>query len=218
MAITEKVFERVVCDELRVTKVATKDGSGAPEVNAPTTSSGVGAKNGTSVTAVEYGDGVLHKTVLTCTATPVTISDDAGVAQYGGVKIYDLPLGCIFTLGAVASGILTAGVTGTIIDNWDGDVALGTVTATTGATLVSTEADIMPSFAVSAGASDKLGVVSAMSVATQVTESAATHLDGTATAKDVFLNFVIDDDATHTAGTAAFTGVVTLSWMNMGTL
>ena len=182
------------------------------------TADGVGAKNGATVSAVEYGNGVIHKTVLTCTATPVTITDDAAVAQYGGVKVYDLPLGSICTLGAVVSGILTAGVTGTIIDNWDGDVALGTATATTGATLTGTEADIMPSVAVSAGASDKDGVASAVSVATALTESGARWFDGTSTAKDVFLNFVIDDDATHTAGTAAFTGVITLTWMNLGAL
>lgn len=184
--------------------------------SAPRTSYGVGAKNGSTVSAVEYGDGVIHKTVLTCTATPVTIADDAGVAQYGGVKVYDFPAGMICTMGAVVSGNLTAGVTGTIIDNWDGDVALGTVTATTGATLTGTEADIMQSVAVSAGTSDKIGVVDAVSVATALTESGARWLDGTATAKDMYLNFVIDDNATHTAGTATFTGTIEFIWMNLG--
>lgn len=183
-----------------------------------TSSVGVGAKNGATVAVQELGNGVIHHTILTCTATPVTISDDAGVAQYGGVKVYDFPLGMILTLGAVVSGILTAGVTGTIINNWDGDVALGTATATTGATLTGTEADILQSVAVSAGASDKLGVVQAKSVATALTESGARWFDGTGTAKDMFLNFVIDDDATHTAGTATFTGTIKIPWLNIGTL
>ena len=200
-----------------ITEEITNAAGGTPTI-AGLANTGVGAKNGTTVVATEYGDGIVHKTVLTCTATPVTITDDAAVAQYGGVKVYDLPLGAICTFGAVVSGILTAGVTGTIIDNWDGDVALGTATATTGATLTGTEADIMPSVAVSAGASDKDGVVSAVSVATALTESGARWMDGTATAKDVYLNFVIDDDATHTAGTAAFTGVITLTWINLGAL
>lgn len=177
---------------------------------------GVGAKNGSTVTVQEYGSGAVRKTVLTCTATPITITDDAGVAQYGGVKVYDFPAGLICTLGAVVTGSLTAGVTGTIIDNWDGDVALGTATATTGATLTGTEADIMPSVEVSAGASDKIGVVDAVSVATALTESGARWFDGTATAKDMFLNFVIDDDATHTAGTATFTGTISFAWINLG--
>lgn len=175
-----------------------------------------GAENGATVSCTHYGNGILNKTVLTCTDTPITISDDAGVAQYGGVKVFDFPAGLIITLGATISGTLTAGVTGTIIDNWDGDVALGTVTATTGSTLTSTEANIMPSVAVSAGASDKIGVVSAVSVATALTESGARWLNGTATAIDMYLNFVIDDDATHTAGTATFTGTITFLWMNGG--
>lgn len=180
------------------------------------TSVGTGTKNGTTVAAVENAGGIIHKTTLTCTGTTITISDDAAVAQYGGVKVYDFPEGMICTLGAVVTGTLTAGVTGTIIDNWDGDVALGTATATTGATLTGTEADILQSVAVSAGATDKLGVVDAVSVATALTESGARWHDGTDTAKDLYLNFVIDDDATHAAGTATFTGTIQLVWLSLG--
>ena len=176
----------------------------------------VGAKNGSTVKVQEMGTGVINKTRLTLTATPVTITDDAGVAQYGGVKVYDFPAGLLCTVGAVVTGSLTAGVTGTIVDNWDGDVALGTAPATTGATLTGTEADIMQSVAVSAGASDKIGVVDAVSVATALTESGARWHDGTATAKDLYLNFVIDDSATHTAGTATFTGTIDLIWTIIG--
>lgn len=179
------------------------------------TEDGVGAKNGATVAAVEYGDTIWHRTILTCTATPVTISDDAGVAQYGGVKIYDFPAGLIITMGAVIDGALTAGVTGTIKDAWEGDVALGTATATTGATLTGTEADILQSTAIAA-ATGKVGTCDAVSAATALTESGARHLDGTSTAVDMYLNFVIDDDATHTAGTAAFTGTISFLWANLG--
>lgn len=170
------------------------------------------------VTAYESSDsaGIIRRTVLECNAVTVTITDDAGVAQYGGVQVYDFPEGMICCLGAQVNGTLTAGVTGTIIDNWDGDVAIGTVTATTGATLTGTEANILQSVEVSAGASDKLGVVDAVSVATALTESGARWLDGTATAVDAFLNFVIDDHATHTSGTATFTGTIHLLWMTFG--
>lgn len=167
------------------------------------------------VTAVEYGNDVIKKTVLTCTALPVTISDDAGVAQYGGVQVYDFPEGLVAFLGGVIDGSLTAGVTGTIIATWDGDVALGTATATTGATLTGTEADLLQSTAVTQAVA-KVANVDAVSLATALTESGARWHDGTATAKDMFLNFVIDDDATHTAGTAAFTGTITFTWMNLG--
>lgn len=177
---------------------------------------GVGGASVNTITAYEHGGVAARKTVLECNGLVVTISDDAAVAQYGGVQVYDFPEGMTLIKGAQVHGTLTAGTTGTIIDNWDGDVALGTVTATTGATLTGTEADIMPSVAVSAGASDKDGVVDAVSVATALTESGARWLDGTATAVDMFLNFVIDDDATHTAGTATFNGTIEFNWEMLG--
>lgn len=181
----------------------------------PLTTSGLGAASAATIVATEAGDGVWHRTTLTCTATAITISDDAGVAQYGGVKVYDFPAGLINIQGAVIDGALTAGVTGTIIAAFEGGVALGTVTATTGATLTSTEANIMPEVSTTTAAA-KIAVCDAVSVATALTESGARWLDGTATAIDMFLNFVIDDDASHTAGTATFTGTITFIWANLG--
>ncbi len=169
-----------------------------------------------TVTAYEHGDSIVRKTVLECNALIVTITDQGGVVQYGGVQVYDFPEGMLLVKGVRVSGILTAGTTGTFIDNWDGDVAVGTVTATTGADLVSTEADIMQSVAVSAGASDKDGVVTAASIATALTESGARWHDGSTTAKNMFLNFVIDDDATHTSGTATFNGTIEFNWEMLG--
>ncbi len=181
------------------------------------TSAGVGAKNGSTVSAVEYGDGVVHKTVITCAATPVTITDDAGVAQYGGTgKLYDFPTGLICTMGAVINGSVMLGTTGTITNTWAGGVALGTATATTGATLTGTEADIMPEVDVAAAVA-KVASVDAVSVATGLTESGARWLNGTGTAKDLYLNLVVDDSGTHTSGTGTFTGTVTVVWINLGT-
>jgi hypothetical protein len=118
-------------------------------------------------------------------------------------------------MGAVIDGSVTLGTTGTVITTWAGGVALGTATATTGATLVGTEADIMPEVDVAA-ATAKVAVVDAVSVATALTESGARWLDGTGTAKDLYLNLVVDDDATHTSGTGTFTGTVTIVWMIIG--
>lgn len=192
--------------------------SSAPVLaTAPKTTVGIGAKSGTTVTATEYGDGVLHKTVLTCTATPITIADDADTAQYGGVKVYDFPIGMLLTLGAVIDGAVTLGATGTITDTWAGGIALGTATAATGATLTGTEADIMPEVNVAA-ATAKVATVDAVSAATALTESGARWLDGTSTAKDLYLNLVVDDSATHTAGTGTFTGTITILWATLGTL
>lgn len=169
----------------------------------------VGAPNGATVSAAEYSDGTINKTVLTLTSTPITITDDAGVAQYGGAgKVYDLPEGAIAIVGCVVDGDLTLGTTGTIIDAFTSNVALGTATATTGATLTGTEADIMASVA-NATAATKVAAVGA-------TSAGMALLNGTSTAKDVYLNFVVADDATHTSGTGEFSGTITILWTNVG--
>lgn len=174
-----------------------------------------GAVAGTNVSVQELGDGILHKTIITLDAETITITDDAGVAQYGGTKIYDFPKGLLTTFGAIVVGNLTGGVTGTVIATFDGDVSLGTATATTGATLITTQADILQSTATTIAVA-KVAPVLAVSAATALTESGARWHDGTTTAKDLFLNFKIDDSVTHTSGTATFTGTVTLLWTIIG--
>lgn len=177
------------------------------------TTVGVGAKNGSAVVAAEYSQGVLHKTKLTCTALTIAMSDDAGVAQYGGVKVYDFPAGMLCILGAVIDGSFTGYAS--LIDTFDGDVALGTVTATTGNTLTSTEANILQSTALTQ-AVDEVANCDAQSIATALTESGARWLDGTATAIDMFLNFLVDDNAAHGTGNASFTGTIEFIWMILG--
>lgn len=177
------------------------------------TSSGVGAAAGSGVTAAEYGDGVVHQTVLTLASTPVVLADEAGVVAYGGLKVYDFPAGAIFLLGAVADLALTKSSAGVNAD-WDGDFGLGTVTASNNATLSSTEQDLIPTTATpqaSAGATTARGI--------STSTEAAKVLDGTATAKDAFLNILADDADHNVAGTACniiATGTVKISWVNLG--
>jgi hypothetical protein len=165
------------------------------------------------ITAVETGGAILRKTVLTCVALPVALTDDAGQAQYGGVKVYDFPEGMLCTLGAVLDGSLTGYAS--LIDTFGGVVAVGTATAGTGSTLTSTEADILQSVALTAAVAE-VANCDAQSVATALTESGARWHDGTATAKDAYLNFAIADDVAHGAGTATFTGTITLVWLILG--
>lgn len=163
------------------------------------------------VTATESGNGIVNRTKLVCTAVPISVADDAGVAQYGGVQLYTFPESIICLHGAVLSGNLTMGDTGTFIDAFTGVIALGSATAGTGATLVSTEATWLQSTAMST-ASSKVAATAAYPVATQVTESGARWYDGHTTAGPVYLNVAIADDATHTAGTGTWTGTITLIW------
>lgn len=183
----------------------------------PLTTSGVGTKNGSTVSVVEYGSGTFHKTVLTLTATPITVTDEAGISQWGGVKVYTFPAGLISTQGAVLTGNLTLGTTGTIIDTFTGVNALGSAvaSATGAATLVTTAATWLQQTS-NATAVAKVAAVDSVSIATQLTETSARVFDGTATAAEVWLNFKIADDATHTTGTGSFTGTIQLTWVNLG--
>lgn len=171
----------------------------------------VGAKNGATVAAVENITG-FKTTVLTCTATPIVLTDESGTVVYGGVKVYDFPVGAICILGAVVAGTLTTVET---LATWAGGVALGTATATTGATLTGTEADIMPEVDIGA-ATAKVGTIAAVPVATALTESGARWFDGTGTAKDMYLNFVVDEDNANATSTGTFTGTITFHWIYLG--
>ena len=168
------------------------------------------------ISVTEYGDSLVHRTVLTCTGLPISISDDTVTpAQYGGIQVYTMPEGLIYSKGAIISGNLTLGITGTIINTFTGVNALGTVTASTGATLVSTEATWLQSTA-NATAVAKVAAISSVSVATALTETSARVVDGTTTPAPVFLNFAIADDVSHTVGTGSFTGTITISWEKIG--
>ena len=170
----------------------------------PTT--GAGAAAGTNVTATEKGTEAVHRTELTLAATPITLTDEAGVVLYGGAKIYDLPAGNTIVLGAVLD--LDVTVAGNLSATAEGDVALGTTTAGNDATLDGTEACLVPSTAIPALVAST-GAANARSFLT------LDHMDGTGTALDVYLNFVWDD-ADHDGGTMTVTGTVYLTWINLG--
>jgi hypothetical protein len=177
------------------------------------TSDGVGAANGTGVSAVEYGDGAVHKTVLTLDDVAIALTDEAGVVAYGGLKVYDFPAGAIVFLGATADLAVTkssAGVNAT----WDGDFGLGTVTASNNATLASTEQNLIPTTATPQAVD---GATTAKGLSTS-TESGVVF-NGTSTAIDAFLNVLVDDadhDVTGTACNLIFNGTITLVWANLG--
>lgn len=167
---------------------------------------------GTGVTATETISGV-RKVVLTLTNAVVTMADEAGVVAYGGLKVYDLPEGAILFLGATANLALTLSAAGINAD-WDGDFGLGTVTASNNATLASTEQDLIPTTA-TPQASASATTATGQSTATEV----ATVFDGTTTAKDVYLNILVDDadhDITTTPTNIIANGTITLLYANLG--
>lgn len=169
-----------------------------------------GAKNGSTVTAVEYGDDTHKKVVLTLTATPLTLADDAGVGQYGGVKLYDMAAGNYLFLGAAIDANITL-VEAAWIDTAAGDVGLGTTAVTDGNALATTEQNIIPTTAIAAMVA-QTGPIDALSTAA----TSGVILGTTAAPADVILNVRIDDDVAHAAGTATITGTVTLIFSKIG--
>lgn len=166
-----------------------------------------GSASTTGVKASERGVGMFHQTRLDINGATFAITDDPGITQYGGVKVYDFPVGLITVEGAVISGVLTASIASN--DGiWVSYVALGTTIATTGATLVGNEADITAMMANTNASGNAANVV------------ANSFYDSTArinsTPASVYLNFVIADSAEHASGSATFTGHVTLTWANHG--
>lgn len=96
-------------------------------------------------------------------------------------------------------------------DDFDGDFAVGTVTASNNNTLASTEANVIPSTATPQATS---GATTAKGVSTGVVT-----LDGTGTAVDLFLNFLVDDSDHDVGGTACdliVNGTITVTWINLG--
>lgn len=169
-----------------------------------------GAAAGTGVTASERTPGIIHRTVLTLVNAVIPLADAAGVVAYGGLKVYDLPEGNIHILGAVQNLVLTKSSAGVNAD-WDGDISLGTVTASNNATLSSTEQDIIPTTSTPQAVA---GVASGSAVST-----AAATLDGTATAKDIYLNVLVDDadhDVTTTPCNIIVNGTINFTWVNLG--
>ena len=108
---------------------------------------GAGTAAGTGVTAAEYGDAAVHKTVLTLASLAVAITDATTAGGHGAQKVYDFPQGLIEIVGATMD-LTTAAGAGGIADTAALVASLGTATVgTDNATLASTEADILPSTA-----------------------------------------------------------------------
>ena len=167
--------------------------------------------NGGTITVRELGNIAQHKTVLRLVATPVTVTNNAGVALYGGIQLYTFPVGNILikgaeiqTFGAAALTCSSAGLA-----TFTSVTSLGTVTAANDATLTSAEANILASAASSAA-------VAKVATIKNITLTAPTApLDGTLTAIPLFLNIDIANDAANATGSCTFTGFITINWESL---
>lgn len=172
----------------------------------------VGSTAVATATAYEIAS-VVRQALITFTATPIVLADEAGVVAYGGLKIYDFPQGAIQILGAVADLDVTKSSVG-VSATWDGDFGIGTVTAGNNNALATTEQNILPTTSTPQAVD---GVTTANGQST-ITE-AGLVIDGTATAADAYLNFLVDDadhDVTGTACNLLVTGTVKITYILLG--
>jgi hypothetical protein len=158
-----------------------------------------GTVAGTGVTVTE-GAG---KTVFTFTNVAVATVDATTNGAQGSLKIYDFPEGLLDFRGGVSDLTIScaAGIaaTSTVI------ASVGTAVAGVDLTLTSTEADLVPSGSVT--------LVASAGAIKQVSATAnAALFDGTGTAKDAYLNFVVDATGSTANSTITVNGTITLAW------
>lgn len=167
----------------------------------------------TGLQVVEEAEGKFRTTTLVLDGVTLALTDVASTVAYVGQKVYDFPEGQILFLAAVADLAVEKDAAG-VNDDFEGDFGLGTVTASNNATLASTEQDLIPTTAIPEA---DTGATTAKGASTST--EGAKILDGRTTAKDVFLNFLVDDgdqDVTSTPTNLVVTGSIKLFWVNVG--
>lgn len=185
--------------------------TGFPPTEADQLPSGIltsGQAAGTGVVAAEYGDGVVHRTVLTITDLSIAMTDATTAGAHGSQKLYDFPAGPIAILGC-AYDLTTLAGAGGLADGAALVGSLGSVTAgVDNATLTTTEADLIASttgtLTAGAGTLKKHGSI------------IATPLDGTTTPVDAYLNLAVADADSSADDTVTVNGTVTMTWINLG--
>jgi hypothetical protein len=170
---------------------------------------GAGTVSGSLISVVEgSSESLVHRTVLTLTAVPITITDATTNGAHGTRKLYDFPEGVIAVLGAV--GNLTTTKSGATLDA-DAVVRFGIGSAAVGTnndTLSSTEQDL--------GALTEVTLSSGNS-SPKIKPTAAAYLDGSSSPAAARLNIAVAE-ADHGAGTSTITvsGTITITWAKLG--
>ena len=156
----------------------------------------------------EYGDAAMKRSVFTFTAMSITLTDDAGVGQWGTVKLYDFPAGNIYIIGATIDADLTL-VNALWLDTAVGDIGVGSTANADATAIATTRQNIIASTAIAAMVA-QVGPVDCGSVVPVGLANAG----GTDT--DCILNVRIDDDAAHITDSGTLTGTMVMTWTQVG--
>lgn len=176
---------------------------------------------GIGVTAVESGFGNFRRTILTLTATPLSLTD---ALAYVGLKLYDFQAGryrfldCVASLTFTTTSVIASTLNSGVTVSW----GLGTVTASS-ITLATTMMNLLPGSGESVKSFTSSTVINTAPatvtgfLANIAAAQLAACIDGTTTSPDLFLNIGvptitdIDADATLTVS-----GTITLTYVNGG--
>lgn len=164
---------------------------------------GVGAKTGSTVTVAESGFGSLHKTILTFTDTPVTITN--GASEWTGTLIYTFPTAKI--LPVAAHGVCNLTTTSVIATSTNGataTMAFGSVTDD--GTHTGTKADFCGDENVATSSTIS---VAAADTTFELDAAATTWL--AATPQKIYMNIKCATDSIN--ATLLVNGYFTLTWM-----
>ena len=167
---------------------------------------GTGVVSGTGVSVVESAKGWC-KLVFPITDLSITMTDATTAGSHGKQKFFTFPEGAIVVAGTITN--LTVSRVGTAIGATAAVVgSIGSATVSTAdSTLTGTEADVVPSTAVTltAGA----GVFKGH--ATTVPK-----IDGTTAPASLWLNFAIPDAGSTGNDALLVNGTITVVYMNIG--
>lgn len=161
---------------------------------------------------IHYGAGSVIKSVFTLDSFPVTVTSVTTGNGVGGTQFFDFPEGYIRHFGTTADLSIAVTDQDDYTDGTpEGDVGIGTV-APANADALGTDAT-----------DDDFGTATAFTMSSyaatvDIPPEAAANFDGTSTAKNLFLNALvdaadIDDDASDNL---LFTGTITVHWANLG--
>ena len=154
----------------------------------------------------------IMKATIPFSAVALSVTGASGVGWATAV-IGDFPEGNILLLGAVAYVQFdSAGGQAGIVDDWDGDFAVGT-TPTADATVTGTDADVIPLTATTQAVAEDAPRTRAASTAS----IGGTVFDNTDGALELNLNLIVDDADVSADGVAlTATGEIYLSYVVLG--
>ena len=166
-----------------------------------------GTVNSSGNVTVAETDARVNRTVLTLNS-PITCTDNGAAGCHGSQKVYDFPEGAVTILSVVPDLTLTFNDSANVSATATVNVALGTAAAgADNEALTGTEADLSAVEAVALSAN--VGSYGSI-LAAPVT------FDGTATAKDAYLNLAVAAADASGDEVCVVTGTVVITWVDGG--